>query len=991
MLLIGLSFGIVEQANGQCTNTTSFGSATINTSGTVVTITTCAFAGEYSTINGAVAGQTLRFTSSISTDFITIRSGTPGGPVLAFGQTPVEFANTFTGTIYAHWNTDASCGTNSSCRTGTVQCTSCLAPPPPAPANDLCANAIPIACGSTASGTTVNATVDNVTGGTCGTSITAPGVWYTFTSPGTGNATVSLCGSSFDTKISVFSGTCGSLVCIGGNDDSCGLQSQLTFSATNGTTYYVLVHGFSSSTGSFTLSLTCPAPPVMGPANDLCANAAPISCGQTLSGTTVGATNTVAGSCGVSVTSADVWYVIGGTGGDITVSTCNQASFDTKLSVFSGSCGALLCIGGNDDAVGCSLTSEFTFPSTVGTNYYILVHGFSSQTGTFDLTATCAPAPVPGCTDPTALNYNPAATVDDGSCVYGPANDLCANAAAISCGQTLSGTTVGATVDNVGTCTVSNTSAGVWYSFTGTGTPATVSTCSQASFDTKLSVFTGSCGALVCVGGNDDFSGCSGFTSQFTFPTTAGTTYRVLVHGFGSSTGTFSLSLTCAPVVLGCTDPAAINYNPNANTDDGSCIYPPVTCAEALAVGVGTYNTGSINSGNGASNICTFPISGNATHARWYTFTPVVSGEYTIGSAGLTSVDTRLSIHTGSCGDLACYASNDDVGGGSFASQVTECFTAGTTYYIEWDNRWSTSSFNWSIAFNGVGECGDDGGLPEPWACNGIGSGDGTTFCSYDNGQFTINTGAANNSLNGDNLGLIEQFLCGDFTITARVVSVSANSWAGLTVREDGSMGSRMVAEYSNLGSVVRWESRMMPNMNKVVNLFQRPFPYWLRLVRQGNTFIGYYSSNGVNFSLVNIQSVPMNSCVTVAMAGFSNIPGQPATVVFSNVAVTGGQINIAELPGNEVIQAPVERNISLFPNPARDIVTIDLGAELGFGQTAVLRLRNDLGQLLEERRIDAQVIRTEMNVSRLIPGIYFIEVHTEGTQPQMLRFVKSE
>ena len=27
---------------------------------------------------------------------------------------------------------------------------------------------------------------------------------------------------------------------------------------------------------------------------------------------------------------------------------------------------------------------------------------------------------VPGCTDPTALNYNSNATIDDGSCTYGP-------------------------------------------------------------------------------------------------------------------------------------------------------------------------------------------------------------------------------------------------------------------------------------------------------------------------------------------------------------------------------------------------------------------------------------------------------------------------------------------------------------------------------------------------------------------------------------------
>ena len=111
-------------AKSQCTNTSSFGTATINTSGTVVTISTCSFAGEYSTINGAVNGQTLRFTSSIATDFITIHSGTSNGPVVASGTTPLVFANTFTGTLYAHWNTPG-CGSQSSCRTTTVQCTSC--------------------------------------------------------------------------------------------------------------------------------------------------------------------------------------------------------------------------------------------------------------------------------------------------------------------------------------------------------------------------------------------------------------------------------------------------------------------------------------------------------------------------------------------------------------------------------------------------------------------------------------------------------------------------------------------------------------------------------------------------------------------------------------------------------------------------------------------------------------------------------------------------
>lgn len=108
-----------------CTNSTSFGTATINTSGTIVTISTCSFAGEYSTINGAVNGQTLTFTNSVPTDIITIRSGTPAGPIIASGTSPLTFANTFTGTIYAHWNTPG-CGSQTTCRTTTVQCTNCI-------------------------------------------------------------------------------------------------------------------------------------------------------------------------------------------------------------------------------------------------------------------------------------------------------------------------------------------------------------------------------------------------------------------------------------------------------------------------------------------------------------------------------------------------------------------------------------------------------------------------------------------------------------------------------------------------------------------------------------------------------------------------------------------------------------------------------------------------------------------------------------------------
>lgn len=254
--------------------------------------------------------------------------------------------------------------------------------------SDVCAAAPLISNNTSLTSTTVGATFDNV--GTCATSNTAPGVWVAVL--GTGNIqTVETCGGStgYDTKLSVFSGTCGNLVCVDGNDDDCGLQSSVTFATTPGIIYYVLVHGFGANTGTFTLTTTAN----LAPANDVCAAATPIACGQTISGTTVAATVDNASTCVTTNTSPGVWYqLIGPPTGLVTASLCNNTSYDSKLSVYTGGCGALTCVTGNDDF--CGLQSEVNFSATPGQIYYILVHGFGASTGTFDLFIDC-PNPIP--------------------------------------------------------------------------------------------------------------------------------------------------------------------------------------------------------------------------------------------------------------------------------------------------------------------------------------------------------------------------------------------------------------------------------------------------------------------------------------------------------------------------------------------------------------------------------------------------------------------
>ena len=273
------------------------------------------------------------------------------------------------------------------------------------PVNDDCVNAISLNCGQTVTGSTTTATLDGPPSSCSGGSV-APDVWYRVTGTGA-NITASLCGSAYDTKLEVYTGTCAALTCVGGNDDFCGLQSQFTWPTTAGTTYYVRVHGFFGATGNFTLNIACQ------PVNDLCANAININCGQSLTGTTVGGSIDAAPLCVSPITAPGVWYTFIGSGGIETVSTCTAASFDTRLEVFSGaSCGSLTSVACNDDF--CGLRSEVSFPTTAGTRYYVLVHGFGAQTGTFTLSRNCQPCagvPSPGAITGSSAPVCPGASV----------------------------------------------------------------------------------------------------------------------------------------------------------------------------------------------------------------------------------------------------------------------------------------------------------------------------------------------------------------------------------------------------------------------------------------------------------------------------------------------------------------------------------------------------------------------------------------------------
>ncbi|MCH8053752.1 MAG: hypothetical protein IH895_06800 [Planctomycetes bacterium] len=131
--------------------------------------------------------------------------------------------------------------------------------------------------------------------------------------------------------------------------------------------------------------------------NDHCADAIPIFDGDTDYATFFADTDGPAHSeCQFDgQTYHDIWYdYIASCSQTVTVSTCNQADYDTDLVVYDG-CACPVSdanmLGCNDDfGVPCGFTSQVTVPVSSGNCYKIRIGGWrEGEQGLGTLTVTC--------------------------------------------------------------------------------------------------------------------------------------------------------------------------------------------------------------------------------------------------------------------------------------------------------------------------------------------------------------------------------------------------------------------------------------------------------------------------------------------------------------------------------------------------------------------------------------------------------------------------
>ena len=179
------------------------------------------------------------------------------------------------------------------------------------------------------------------------------------------------------------------------------------------------------------------------------------------------------------------------------------------------------------------------------------------------------PQDVYGCTATSANNYNPAATIDDGSCNY--TINGCTDSAATNYNS-------GAN-NNDGSCIYPGCTDLTAFNYDANANLdngsciATVNGCTDSSTlqedDNTYNAFVN-----YDVNANTDDGSCIATVLGCIDP---------LAINYNTSANTQSLAGigVCTYPILGCTDPTAANYNPNANTDDGTCIATVLGCTDA--------------------------------------------------------------------------------------------------------------------------------------------------------------------------------------------------------------------------------------------------------------------------------------------------------------------------------------------------------------------------------------------------------------------------
>ena len=629
----------------------------------------------------------------------------------------------------------------------------------------------------------------------------------------------------------------------------------------------------------------------------------------------------------------------------------------------------------------------------------------SGSAGSFTFSTGSALCPVPGCTDSTASNYDPTATVDDGSCTYPCLLDEVILTLTDSYGDGWNGNSVtvnGVNYTQTGTysfpytanssetvtlCVDLTTCIDVIYNATGSWQTENSWTVTDQSGNVLASGGAnsgqfGACGTPDCNGVLNgpavvDSCGDCNLAYVYNFMTnipsyvndTAGITlgmgeilvlpgdpgdpnFNATCSGCTDSTAvnydpTATLDNgSCIATVLGCTDSTAFNYNPLANVDDGSCTPVLYGCTDPTALNY--YAAANTDDGS-----CIFAVYGctDSTATNYNPLANIDDGTcnydvYGCTDPNATNYDPTATIDDGSCTYPSACAK--PIPTGFYVSEVIH-----NRVRVHWDNMTSAICLpkQYRIQYREVGQ----------------------TAWSQKNAQ---DAGLCNFGLS---------------TTSKRITNLSPNTtyeW-------------RMKAWYCNTTGASIWSAiqtfTTAPECPNVIN-FSVTTPLTTRAVFTWDT-TGSYSFARIKLRIDSISNPTGTDWISAGGFGVNYptltrnknglTPGQtyrgqartwcdPSGGMYKSSSWTPlifwTQPTSIRVDGGTAIN-----NLDVYPNPSRDIFNVKFTSE--DIQDLEVRIINVIGEVVYTENLEEFVgeYTKQVDLATYTKGVYFLEITTDN------------
>ena len=231
-------------------------------------------------------------------------------------------------------------------------------------------------------------------------------------------------------------------------------------------------------------------------------------------------------------------------------------------------------------------------------------------------------------------------------------------------------------------------------------------------------------------------------------------------------------------------------------------------------------------------------------------------------------------------------------------------------------NPWTIANGTYTVratAYAGSGATGQQGNtvsitieisdadlpdLPPGQIKSDVGNVGSQTLAAYDNGTYLISASGADIWGKADSFGFVNQDASGDLEVTAKIDSIqNTNAWAkaGVMIRENLDADSKHAMTVITPANGVSFQRRTATGVNSGHTTIKGiTAPEYVRVLRLGDNFTGYYSADSQVWYPMNTVNISMSTDVKAGLAVTSHNNSAETEAMISNFSVRTPSASLA-------------------------------------------------------------------------------------------------